>query len=456
MSPFTPFAEARERVQALIAQRAPEHLARLSWSAEQIAACQRDRLRALLAHAKERSPFHARRLADVDPARFELADLRALPVMTKADLMGAFDDVVTDRRLGRGLAEEALAATGTEPVPLFGEYVCMSSGGSSGVRGVFALDLSAMADFILSINRQPMRRMLASGGLPPGGVTLALVAARSAVHATGGAASWTAGGAVHYACVPVTLPLEEIVAELNRIQPFGLGGYPSMLARLARERCAGRLRIAPTSVSCTSENLLPEWREAIAKGFGVPVVNVFGSTEGLVGVSEPDELPLSFNSDFCIVELVDETGAPVPDGAPSARILLTNLANRAQPLIRYAIDDRVVRHAPAAGHGHLRATVEGRSGDVLSFGATEIHPLVIRSVLTHTRAAVDYQVRQTARGIDVAVLADGPLDVEHLRGALASALSGAGLANPEVAVRRVPALERHGDTGKLRRVIPLG
>jgi phenylacetate-CoA ligase len=148
---------------------------------------------------------------------------------------------------------------------------------------------------------------------------------------------------------------------------------------------------------------------------------------------------------------VDERGEPVPAGVPAARILLTNLANRAQPLIRYEINDRFVRQPDASEHGHLRATVEGRSDEMLRFGAKAIHPLVIRSVLVKTPAVSDYQVRQVARGIDVRVLAAGPVDLERLRGELRSALSAAGLPDSEVAVESVPALERHPETGKLRR-----
>ena len=38
-----------------------------------------------------------------------------------------------------------------------------------------------------------------------------------------------------------------------------------------------------------------------------------------------------------IVENVDEDGRAVPDGAPGARLLVTNLANRVQPLIRLEV-----------------------------------------------------------------------------------------------------------------------
>ena len=49
------------------------------------------------------------------------------------------------------------------------------------------------------------------------------------------------------------------------------------------------------SVSATSETLLPEHREVISAGFGVPLIKTFGSTEGLVGASAPDAEELVFN-----------------------------------------------------------------------------------------------------------------------------------------------------------------
>src|SRR5262249_43101865 len=98
--------------------RLDEHVGRLRWSAERIRTQQRDRVRALLARAIASSPFHRRRVAGIDPATFELADLPRIPVMTKADLMDRFEDVVTDRELTLAGAERALAATTTRPVPI--------------------------------------------------------------------------------------------------------------------------------------------------------------------------------------------------------------------------------------------------------------------------------------------------------------------------------------------------
>jgi phenylacetate-CoA ligase len=73
----------RTRLAGAIGSQMPRHIERLGWDAGRLAAHQRDRLRALLALAIARSPFHAERLRGVDPYRFELTDLARLPVMTK-------------------------------------------------------------------------------------------------------------------------------------------------------------------------------------------------------------------------------------------------------------------------------------------------------------------------------------------------------------------------------------
>src|SRR5215203_5507463 len=54
---------------------------------EGILALQKERLRTLLARAKKESPFYAERLRDIDPERFELAQLRSVPTLTKTEMM---------------------------------------------------------------------------------------------------------------------------------------------------------------------------------------------------------------------------------------------------------------------------------------------------------------------------------------------------------------------------------
>jgi phenylacetate-CoA ligase len=429
----------RARVSAQMTARLPEHIDRLGWDADRLAEHQTERLRALLAHAIESSPLHVRRLEGVDPSSFELADLPSLPTMTKQQMMEGFDDLVTDRRLSRALVEEHLAASTAEPSLLLDEYVCLASGGSSGLRGIFVQTAEEYTEFGASVVRRVMAKLAAFGGPPPGGLTLAMVAAAAPVHSTAFGAA-TARGPVNLVSIPSTLPIAEIVERLNELQPPALQGYPSKLAHLAAEKRAGRLTISPFSLTATSELLTPEDRELIEDAFGLPVVNQFGSTEGLVGHSEPGDEVLVFATDMCLVEVVDER-----------KVLVTNLHNFTQPLIRYELTDCF---APEPGEGPLRARVRGRADDVFRYGDVEVQPFAVRTVMVREPAVVEYQVFQAERGADVAVVCDGDVDEAGLAASVAGALAGAGLADPEVTVRVVDAIERHPETGKAKRFVP--
>jgi phenylacetate-coenzyme A ligase PaaK-like adenylate-forming protein len=144
----------------------------------------------------------------------------------------------------------------------------------------------------------------------------------------------------------------------------------------------------------------------------------------------------------------------VPPGTASAKVLVTNLYNHLQPLIRYELNDSFTAQPAAASHGHLRVSVEGRADEILHYDHADIHPLVLRSVLLAQPGVLDYQVRQTPSGAAVQVLLEREADLTLLREQLRTALAQAGLADPDVTVEAVAALPRHPETGKLRRVIP--
>src|SRR5947209_13127303 len=113
-----------------------DHVARVDWPAEQIARYRTERLRALLQHARTRSPFHAARLKDLDPNTARIEDLARLPPMTKQDGQNEWDAIVTEPDLRRDGAERILAEQRWFSYTPSGSQV-FSSGGSSGVRGVY-------------------------------------------------------------------------------------------------------------------------------------------------------------------------------------------------------------------------------------------------------------------------------------------------------------------------------
>ncbi len=444
----------RARVRTGLALRMGEHIERLGWTPERLATHQRDELRALLHHAIRHSPFHARRLGQIDVDRFEIADLASLPTMGKGEMMAAFDDVVTDRRLNLRLVEDHLQGSTSEPRLLLDEYVCLASGGSSGLRGVFVQRLREFAEFGASIMRPTVAKRLKSIR-PSEETVIAAVLAVSPVHASGfGVAA--VSGPVSFVSVPATLPLTDAVERLNALQPQALMGYPSKLAQLAREQIAGRLSIAPRAVTSTSEQLTAEGRAAITAAFGVPVVDQFASTEGLVGHGEPGGSVLTFATDMCIVELVDGQNRPVRHGTPSARVLVTNLHNLTQPLIRYRLTDRFVRYPALDGSGYLRAEISGRAEDVFKYGSIEVHPIVIDAVMMKIPSMTEYQARQPHRGVEVDVVAHAPIDPAAVAAAIAHCLKQAGVVNATATVGVVEEIASHPETGKTRRFVALG
>ena len=217
----------------------PGHFQRLSWSSDAVSAHQTAALRRLLRIAVARSPYHARRLDGVvgDTDVFQLADLHCLPVMTKTDMMENFDEVTTDRRLTRATVEAFLAGVGEQPEALFGEYLVLASGGSSGVRGVFAWPIDVIADYLSTIFRGGLAR--AGRGAVPTGLSIAMVAAGCAVHATRATAQLADGaiGTVRFA--PANLPIAQIVRRLGEAQPVLLAGYAERVAA-RRRTTAGR------------------------------------------------------------------------------------------------------------------------------------------------------------------------------------------------------------------------
>jgi phenylacetate-coenzyme A ligase PaaK-like adenylate-forming protein len=444
----------RTRVSGAVGRQMPGHIARLGWDAGRLAAFQRDRLRALLARAIAGSPFHAGRLRGVDPDRFELADLARLPVMTKADMMANFDAATTDRRLTRDLVERCLARSVTDPSLLLGDYVVLVSGGSSGQRGLFVQTVDEYAEFAASVTRRGMAAALAGGGLPPEGLVIGMVGAGSPVHSSGLACVTATRPPVCLVPAPASLPVAEIVRRLNAAQPPNLLAYAAKLAELAREQRDGRLKLRLRSVASFAESISMSERIAVTQAFGVPVIDTFASTEGLVGHSEPGGTVLTFASDTCIAECTDDEGRPVPDGVASAKVLVTNLHNLTQPIIRYELTDRFTPAGTSEG-GALRASVEGRSDDLFRYSEASVHPFVLGAPLLHAPAVREFQVRQTELGADIAAVTDGDFDPSAIVTEVRRSLRQAGLGCPQVGFRRVGALDRDPMTSKARRFIPL-
>lgn len=261
---------------------------------------------------------------------------------------------------------------------------------------------------------------------------------------------------LHRLCkLSVTQPLPQLVERLNAFQPQALYGYPSIMALLAAEQQAGRLRIDPESVFTSSEPLSPTVRERLAQAFGVRPYDFYATTEGLYG-HECAEGSMHLFDDMCIAENVDEDYRRMPPGEVGSRLLVTNLFNLRQPLIRFEVTDLVaVEPEPCpCGRTLMRLrSLEGRAEDVLRLGGVDVHPLQF-ALVTADPDVREFQVVQEGDALRLRVcLRDGAGEAPaRLRARVGARLEELGVPRPSVEVETVDALER-SPAGKLQIVV---
>jgi phenylacetate-CoA ligase len=235
----------------------------------------------MVADARATSDYYRDRYAGL-PERIE--DPTQLPVTNKADLMAAFDDVVTDRRVTR----QAVAAFAADPALIgdsfLGDYTVSTTSGTTGTRGLFVLDrgalavASAMGGRMLGnwLNRRDVARVVTGGG------RVAIVSATGGHFASATAAAKlrrSRRGARLVQQFGVDTPLPELVTTVNDFRPAILAPYATTAALLATEQEAGRLRIRPALVALAAEGLPPGEQLRIAAAFGAAVGNSYAATE---------------------------------------------------------------------------------------------------------------------------------------------------------------------------------
>jgi phenylacetate-coenzyme A ligase PaaK-like adenylate-forming protein len=305
-------------------------------------------------------------------------------------------------------------------------------------------------------------RLMARVGVN-GGSRLAGIGAPSPLHMSKQLGAAITGTPLDAPALSVVTPLDELVAALSAQQPDTLVTYPSVAACLAEEQLEGRLRIAPERVLVVSEVVTDEVRGRIADAWGEIPLEAYAATEApLISSSSLDRHGMLVTDDFVIVEVVDEENQPVPPGEAGAKVLLTNLVNRTQPLIRYELSDSVtLACGPDPGgrpYGRI-ASVDGRSDDILRMPGRNgrevaVHPFRLRAPFAYLPEVRQYQIVHDPAGLQVRVVlreaapGDAP---ERVRAALAGELESAGALPPPIAVTPVDAIEREpGDAAKLK------
>jgi|SRR5829696_572555 len=417
------------------------------WSPAALEAHRTERLSELARRATEGSPFWRDRLSGALRADGSL-DLSAVPPLTKSEMMEHWDDAVTDRRLRRDEVLEHLDGLDHDTMWL-GEYRAMTTSGSSGLKGLFVYDRPAWRGLLMQFFRY--NAFVGVGPRLPRRLRVGAVGGTAPTHMSQRLAATAGIGINRVMPLSVTSPVVDLVAALNSFQPDHFHSYPSVAAVLADEQIAGRLRIAPKTISTSSELRTAETADKIAQAFGVRPYDLFGTTEGLWGCECEERCGMHLFDDMCIVENLGD------------RLLVTNLFNYAQPLIRFEVTDVMsfTDEPCACGRTLTRLrSVEGRTDDVLQLpGAggkrVPVHPMQF-GVVTADPAVREFQVVGGDDGLRLRLVlrddADADAAAERLRDRVCAKLAAAGVESPAVEVELLDALER-SPAGKLPVVV---
>ncbi|MDD3804352.1 MAG: hypothetical protein PHW02_08230 [bacterium] len=199
--------------------------------------------------------------------------------------------------------------------------------------------------------------------------------------------------------------MELISNRLQSINPNILSAPPSMLKLIAKEVEEKRLKIKPKRLITYAEIIYPDVRDYLKSVFNCPLHEIYKCTEGPIAMTCKNE-KLHINEDLVLVETFNADNSPTPSGAPCEKLIITDLHKRAQPIIRYHLNDIITISAKKCSCGsnfRVIEKIQGRSDD-LFWGIKEsregmqfIFPdYISRAIITSSENIDEYQAIQNS------------------------------------------------------------
>lgn len=335
-------------------------LHRLLWSYWQTRRLQLPDRAALEAHQQRQIARFTQRVLVRSPyfRPFISKPMREWPLMDKATMMANFDAMNTaGLRLNDVLACAQQAEQSRDFRPMVGPYSVGLSSGTSGGRGVFVVSLTERAQWAGIL----LAKLLPRGLLHGERVALFLRANSNLYTAVRN--PW-----LTFSFFDLFAPFDSHRAPLEALRPTIIVGPAQVLRALAMEKLAGRLDIAPVRVLSGAEVLEPMDRALLEQAFG-NVGEVYQATEGFLGATCAHGT-LHLNEAHVHIE---------PQWLDERRFvpLVTDFTRSTQPIVRYRLDDILIRRDPArapcpCGNPAMAIErIEGRCDDTLVLPAID-------------------------------------------------------------------------------------
>lgn len=212
---------------------------------------------------------------------------------------------------------------------------------------------------------------------------------------------------------PIDRPVHEQAAWLQHTAPHYLLVYPNNLAAL--------LDILPTLPSLKQlrtigETLSPALRTRAEAQWGAPIADTYSSQElGTIAMQCPESGLYHITDEHLIVEVLNDDGKTCTEGE-IGRVVVTDLANYAMPLLRYAIGDyaEVAGPCPCGRTLPTLRAIKGRERNMAIINGQKRWPLVGFHQYRDIAPVQQYQlVQKTADHLEAHFAVEQPLTPEQ-------------------------------------------
>lgn len=395
---------------------------------------QQRKLRAFISTRLVRSPYFAPYVRE---------PFHTWPTMSKAVMMEHFDRMNTAQLKLADVLACALDAERTRDFSrtVNGYSVGLSSG-TSGSRGVFAVSRAEQAAWA-----GVMLARLLPRGLFAGERVALFLRANSNLYSTV-RSPW-----LSFEFFDLFEPLAEQRERLERYAPTVVVGPAQVLRALAEAQREGRVAIRPRLVVSGAEVLEPFDRDYLEAWLG-PVAEVYQATEGFLGSTCPHGT-LHLNEAHVLIE---------PQWLDAHRFvpLITDFSRTTQPIVRYRLDDVLVKRAtacPCGSHEMALERIEGRCDDLLrlpGFDGARVElfaDALSRAIAQVLPLTADYRLVQTGHAeLSLHVAATGDV-LAGCRAHLQAFLARQGVDTSQLVWTLSPVLPPTDFTAKRRRIV---
>lgn len=325
---------------------------------------QQHKLQGLLHFAARNVPFYRQHFGDRPPSALRLADF---PIVSKEQMMDRFDDFVSDPRVRYEDVRAFIEADRIQRELFLGRYVICKTSGTTGRAGIFLIDprtwgrarsLGMSRSFLrallpdLFVNRLYGRKLKWAFYISYGSHNITYLLCKYLPASI--------RFFVDIRLYSVHQPAAQVARDMAKFQPDLIHAYPTALATLATELLRdGSLQIRPRVITTGSEAFPEAAQRLVAQVFpDAKIHQVYGATEFNSIAHQCDYGNFHLNADYCVLELPDQSQGV-------GKLLLTNLTNRIQPVIRYEMSDEVeVEQRPCPCHRPLPILrIRGRSDE---------------------------------------------------------------------------------------------